>query len=230
MLTFAVIFSQLAGVATAASVSADKEGISWRSIEGYARKNSDWLKSDWVGRFILEGYLFGQWVVPGVTPTKKIYLEGKSQSLPVLDIYNTPAYGKDSANKYYGPYMMKNPYLRLAVQSILSSEFSKIKNGTSRSINISKHVDMENGEQIIGYQYLHGTNSAVGDFTIKGTAKKDSSGNVDAQLFFEWNDVIDPNFQYDTDKIKAQIAKQIPGAKPTNYIIKIGWDYKVRKM
>jgi hypothetical protein len=55
MLTFAVIFSQLAGVATAASVSADKEGISWRSIEGYARKNSDWLKSDWVGRFILEG-------------------------------------------------------------------------------------------------------------------------------------------------------------------------------
>lgn len=225
---FVVLFSQ-AGVANAETVSADGEGISWRGIVGYARNNTDyWLYSDWVGREILQGYLFGI-NRSGITPTQWIYLDGKWQLMPVFDVYNVPVYGKDSANTYYGPYMMKNSKLKSAVQSMLSNEFSKMGNGTSRRINIRKHVKMENGEQIIGYQYLHGTNSAAGDFKIKGTATKDSDGNVDADLFFEWNDVIDPNFQYYTDTIKAQIAQQIPGANPTNYIIRIGWDYKVRK-
>jgi len=166
----------------------------------------------------------------GVYPTLTITDDnGNQATLPVCDLYNIPVYGKDSANIYWGPYMMKSPLLTSSVKSILSNEFNQISNGGSRSINITQHVDIENGEAIIGHQYLHGSNRSVGDFKITGSTNKDTSGKVTANLHFEWNDVIDPNFQYDTDLLKAQIAQQIPGSNIQNYIIKIAWDFKMVK-
>ena len=40
---------------------------------------------------------------------------------------------------------------------------------------------------------------------------------------YTWNDLIDPNFKYDSDSKKAAFAKKIPFAKPTNYYIRISW-------
>ena len=71
---------------------------------------------------------------------------------------------------------------------------------------------------------MHGTNQDVGGFTIKGTISKDNSGTATAKLTYTWNDIIDPNFIYATDSRKAQFAKSIPFANPTDYIIRISWD------
>ncbi len=38
-----------------------------------------------------------------------------------------------------------------------------------------------------------------------------------------WNDWINANFKYDSDKYKADLAKKIPFANPTDYIIRISW-------
>ncbi|MCG8538336.1 MAG: hypothetical protein MJA82_00160 [Clostridia bacterium] len=182
------------------------DGIEWRHVVDYARDSGDWLKSDWVGRDILLGYLGGG----GAT----------------FDSYKI---SKESSNTYWGPYMMKSKLLKRKVGDLLEEKFNDISKNKSETINISTSMVIENGESIIGHQYLHGTNSNVGGFKIKGTASKDDEGNVTADLFFQWNDKIDPNFSYETDRIKAEVAKRLPGANPSDYIIRIGWDHKVIK-
>ena len=54
--------------------------------------------------------------------------------------------------------------------------------------------------------------------------QKNDEGVVKYSLTFEWNDIIDPNFEYATDKAKSEIAKKIPGAEPQNYILRIKWN------
>lgn len=87
-------------------------------------------------------------------------------------------------------------------------------------------MEIENGEQIIGYQYLHGRNAEVGGFKINGTITKDKNGNATVGLTYQWNDRIDPNFTYTSDSKKAKFAKSIPYAKPTDYTIRIRWSDK----
>ena len=82
------------------------------------------------------------------------------------------------------------------------------------------------GEDIIGYQYLHGTNEEVGGFKIIGNISKDTSGNITYDLTYTWNDKIDPNYSYTSDSIKAKVAKLIPFANPTDYVIRITFSDK----
>lgn len=84
-------------------------------------------------------------------------------------------------------------------------------------------MEIENGEQIIGYQYLHGTNADVSGFKIIGTITKDYKSNAIVSFSYQWNDKIDPNFIYITDSKKAKFAESIPFADPTDYIIRITW-------
>ena len=89
-----------------------------------------------------------------------------------------------------------------------------------------KAMIIDNGEDIIGYQYLHGTNANAGGFSIKGTISKDKKGNIIYDLRYTWNDIIDPNFIYESDKKKAALAQKIPFANPTAYTISISWTDK----
>lgn len=226
------------------------DGIARNHIIDYANKNKSWTTSDWAGRDILYSWCYGMGIaskLPGSSHDKEtIYYDGKYNTLPV---YYTYTFNKqrscpqmlEASNDTWGVYMMRNDMLRngnpdetsangekwVGVKKLLTEEFDRINKGSSKTINITKNAIIDNGEKIIGYQYLHGTNSGAGGFKITGTASKDYNGNVTANLFFEWNDVIDPNFYYSTDAEKAQLAKQLPGAIPTDYILKIGWTYKV---
>ena len=101
-----------------------------------------------------------------------------------------------------------------------------LKNGESMDVNITTSMIIDSGEDIIGYQYLHGTNAEVGDFQIKGTISKNSKGNTTYDLVYTWNDIMDPNNIYYSDSIKAQIAKTIPGANPMNYYFQLSWSDK----
>lgn len=200
----------------------DREGaIKYKDIMFLIQSGS--FKFDDKGLKILKWWLYG---------------EGNKHSNKVIDLYDG---GNDQlsekqrawmifqANYDWGLYMMSSPMLTDNVKALLDNEFKSISNGQTVNINITTDMQIENGESIIGHQYLHGTNSSVGGFKVKGTAKKDENGNVTAQLHFEWNDIIDPNFEYSSDEFKAKLAKSIPGANPTDYTIRIGWDYLVYK-
>lgn len=63
----------------------------------------------------------------------------------------------------------------------------------------------------------------AGGFTIEGTISKNEVGDITYDLAYTWNDVMDPNFIYDSDSKKAQFAKSIPGANPTDYKLSISW-------
>lgn len=66
----------------------------------------------------------------------------------------------------------------------------------------------------------------MGGFQIKGTVSKNKKGDITYDLTYTWNDKIDPNFMYDSDSKKAEFAKSIPLANPTDYTIRITWKDK----
>lgn len=85
---------------------------------------------------------------------------------------------------------------------------------------------IQNGEDIIGYQYLHGTNEEVGGFHIVGNISKDIYVNITYDLTYTWNDKIDPDYSYNSDSIKAKVAKLIPFARSTDYVMRITFSDK----
>ena len=141
------------------------------------------------------------------------YLYGKGQDFIV---HNGP----------WGKYMMKNDILKEKVSELIFPYGEDLAINESIVIDITTFMEIENGEDIIGYQYLHGTNADVGGFQISGKISKDSKENVTYDLTYTWNDMIDPNFIYNSDSKKAEFAKKIPLADPTDYYISISWDDK----
>ena len=128
-------------------------------------------------------------------------------------------------NGPYGDYLKKNKTLTRKVKDLILPLGNELLPGESLDVEISTSMEIENGEDIIGYQYLHGTNADVGGFRINGTVSKTSVGDIVYSLTYEWNDKIDPNFTYDSDRKKVEFAeKWIPFAKPTDYYIRISWD------
>jgi len=154
-------------------------------------------------------------------------LKNDSKGIAILWHY---LYGKGedyiTHNGSWGKYMMKNEILKEKVSELIFPYGDDLASNESIAINITTSMEIENGEDIIGYQYLHGTNADVGGFQISGKISKDSKGNVTYDLTYTWNDMIDPNFMYDSDSKKAEFAKKIPFADPTDYYISISWDDK----
>ena len=145
------------------------------------------------------------------------YLYGKGETLELLDNQRI------DNNTTIKDYMTSNQMLKRKVQEIVFPMGESLKPGETITIDITTAMEIDNGEDIIGYQYLHGTNEDVGGFQIKGTISKNELGDVTYDLTYIWNDIIDPNYQYASDAAKAKIAQMIPFAIPTDYIIRILW-------
>jgi RHS repeat-associated protein len=160
--------------------------IPWTSFSDF--------KSDWAGRAILWGWLYGG-----------------GDAMIIKD------------NKKWTKYMENNNILTNKVQSLGRDYAAQVDYGKTKAFDITTSMIIENGEQVIGYQYLHGTDYDAGGFRIKGTITKDKYGNATVKFTYQWNDTIDPNFMYKSDSKKAKFAKSIPFAKPTNYKLSISW-------
>ena len=137
------------------------------------------------------------------------YLYGKGEDFP--------------SNEEHGQYLMENECLKNKVRSILFQHTRSIRPGDTVAIDLSVHMEIENGEGIIGYQYLHGTNADVGDFQISGTAKRTLDGSVIYDLKYTWNDVMDSNMSYGTDKMKAFFAEIFTFGGAQSYNLAISW-------
>jgi WXG100 family type VII secretion target len=170
----------------------------WRRPPGGSR-GGDHFDYDWAGGAILERYLTGgdDWYIKN-DPRWTEYMQSNASLTANL---------RDRAVN--------------TAQELFRSE------KTQMHVDESFLMTMENGEGIVGYQYLHGTNANVGGFQRQGTASIEPNENggytVTMNMDYTWNDVIDPNPQYVTDNWKSQIAEIITLGQADPYEIHISW-------
>jgi hypothetical protein len=94
-------------------------------------------------------------------------------------------------------------------------------------------VDMSQGEALTGYNLLGGSNADAGGFFVKVVWDLSADcRTLDAIAFYRFNDVTDPNWQYESDKWK-DIASQIltspiPHVKPTPFVTRITFRENVK--
>lgn len=163
------------------------------AIDPYGYKSIWSLKSDWAGIQILYWWLYGG-------GTTRLLFSSK-----------------------WANYMKNNRYLKLRVRELLRSYASRaIKYRSVRIVRNTSAV-IDNGENIIGYEYLHGTNYKVGGFSIETFMYKYGNGDISFTSCFVWNDIIDPNFYYTSDKIKARFGWFVSLGRARNYVIRIYW-------
>ncbi|MBR1757709.1 MAG: RHS repeat-associated core domain-containing protein, partial [Lachnospiraceae bacterium] len=157
--------------------------------------NSIWsLKNDWAGRAILWHWLTGN--------------------------------GEDfiADNEKWDKYMNDNEILTEKILILVKSVAVSLQYGECVILDLTTNCEIENGESIIGYQYLHGTNADVGGLQITGYIKRHYNDIIEYDLRCTWNDMIDPNFKYSSDKAKSDFAHSIPFVNPTDYYIAVKWN------
>ena len=124
----------------------------------------------------------------------------------------------------------ENTSLSEYTHSLLKPYGSQLNDGESLEKELTVSVSLLNGESAIGYNYLHGVNSSVGGFHINAIISR-KYGYITYDVTCTWNDIMDPNYKYDSDSLKAEIAKSIPFASPTDFRIAITWkDYFIENV
>jgi hypothetical protein len=172
----------------------------FRRSEGGDREGSH-FNNDWAGRAILERYLTGgdDWY-----------------------INDDPDWSR---------YMMDNQQLRGQLADPVQKQAQQAVNdylagkGSHGSFDQHFAAEIQNGEGIVGYQYLHGTNAAVGGFQFKGdtnvTPLPDGNYEVKVNGGYTWHDKIDPNPIYSTDRWKSTLAEIVTLGQADAYDIHI---------
>lgn len=155
------------------------------------------LDNDWAGREILGNYLIG----------------GGDQV-----ITNDPN---------WTAYMQNNHILsnELDIRAVADAQqLFNMSNDQVIRIDENFPTQIENGESIVGYQYLHGTNGGLGRTGIVDIVRNaDGTATVNLNMQYSWNDVIDPNNNYTTDTIKNRIAEIATLGQADPYDMQINW-------
>ena len=168
--------------------------------------------------------------VPPIPPKETGHLDRDEFGIDILKRYLSG--GGDwyiTNDEQWSTYMANNPTLKedLELRAIENAQFMQNNGYSSIIIDERYPMEIENGEAMIGYQYLHGTNNDVGGFQRLGFATmsptSDGGSDVTLKMSYTWNDVIDPNPQYLTDVIKSSIGEIITLGKATPYTIRISW-------
>lgn len=161
------------------------------------------FESDWAGRELLQRYLDG----------------GDD-----LTIRDDPDWNR---------YMMANPLLTAKLRGIVErkavlayQDFTGPQHVGERSFDDSGPLEIQNGEGISGYQYLHGTNEEVGGFNFRGSTHVTRvAGGYEVRIpaTYTWNDRIDPNGTYITDRVKSTVAEVFTLGRADGYDLHLSW-------
>jgi hypothetical protein len=159
------------------------------------------LNNDWAGREILERYLRGgdDWTITD-DPDWTRYMKANPELTQQLD--------------------------QLVQRQALVAFDRRGIAPPDEPFDHTTSMEIQNGEGITGYEYLHGTNGDVGGFRFKGSTQitKVADGyDVKVPASYTWNDVIDPNPQYGTDTWKSRIAEIVTLGRADPYDIHITW-------
>ncbi|MDX2039483.1 MAG: RHS repeat-associated core domain-containing protein [Isosphaeraceae bacterium] len=124
------------------------------------------------------------------------------------------------------------PVLRGKLWSIAMDAYKSGRSCGNTDISFPMNMLTNNGEGIIGYQYLNGTDATAGGFNIKTAwyRRIDSAQSTYIYMHrrFRWNDNIDPNLAYDTDTIKSRIASVVTLGSAQSYRFCVQWDSTVK--
>ena len=174
------------------------------------------FKSDKQGRELLKYYLYGNGKKQNISSNDWTnYLNANNAKMCTC---GKCKFTKQTLKYFIWSYVNRNFCITKKLDALRVFEKKTVK------INKKIKASLSNGEGIVGYNYLHGVNMKVGGLEIKEAFIGKPSANLKTvSIKCVWHDVLDPNFQYQTDKIKAYIAKLIPGAKPKNCEIAISW-------
>lgn len=176
----------------------------FRRPEGGDSNGRDYLESDWAGRAILDRYLVGG---------------GRDWT-----IQDNPEWSQYTMNDDGLARQLDGQVHDQAQQSL--TEYLSGKH-TDRDYATQFHAETQNGESIVGYQYLNGSNQRAGDFQMAGTTHvqplADGTYKVTVDGGYKFNDIIDPNFDYSTDTWKNRIVEIVTLRQAEPYQIHIGW-------
>ena len=131
------------------------------------------------------------------------------------------------------PYMMADRVLAGQVFINLKPEVDKlVRQGKLGRFPIALrfHAQFAKNSGLSGYALLHGSNASAGDFLIAGFAEVAEAfdpvaGDYDIELdlHYVFNDIVDPNGNYWTDTVRAAVARAVTNDSPRNYKLSIGW-------
>jgi hypothetical protein len=152
-------------------------------------------------------------------------------------ILGTWLYGKggqyDVEDPSWTTYMMAHVGLRNQIFAKLAPAVRKIldRKKTGRfPISERFHAEFPENSGFSGYALLHGTNSAAGDFLLAGWAEVQEAvqpvqGDYDIEmdLRFVFNDIVDPNGKYVMDTARSIAAKIVTLGSPKDYRLSIHW-------
>lgn len=196
------------------SRSRDPDGRSGRRVEaderGRGRDGSGHFSHDWAGRAILDRYLRGggDWVLDH-DPEWSQYMKENAENNP-----DPEGLGNRSRE-------LNDNAARQALENYLAT------GATTSSHSETTNAVLDNGEGIVGSQYLHGSNADAGGFQYEATStvvpNGDGTYTVTLDPTYTFNDRIDPNGQYRTDRVKSTIAEIITFGQADPYDIHISW-------
>ncbi|MGH3751695.1 MAG: hypothetical protein ACRDRP_03195 [Pseudonocardiaceae bacterium] len=159
--------------------------------------------TDWAGRAILERYLRG------------------GDDWTVTDDPDWSRYMRDNST------LREQLQPHVAEQAQRALDNYRVTGAEKTEFDQRFHAKIQNGEGIVGYQYLHGTDRDTGDFQFKGSTTVDPRGDgtydVSVDSGYTWNDRIDPNPKYSTDRWKSTLAEVLTLGQADPYDIHLTW-------
>ena len=139
----------------------------------------------------------------------------------------------DVEDPLWTDYMMEHPSLRLQIMARLIPIVRDIADRQQRGrvpIVEQFHVELPENSGLSGYALLHGSNKSVGDFQLLGFAEvgdainpKEGDWDIELNLRFVFNDIVDPNSNYWTDTVKNALANIVTLGQPESYQLSIHW-------
>jgi hypothetical protein len=130
-------------------------------------------------------------------------------------------------------YMMEHKSLRLQILARLMPAVKKIadlKKLGRFPIAERFHAEFPENSGFSGYALLHGSNKDVGDFLLAGFAEvqeavdpAEGDYDIELELRFVFNDIVDPNGKYVMDRIRSIVAHFFTVLQPRSYRLSINW-------
>ena len=145
-------------------------------------------------------------------------------------IFERWALGKgDWLNAPFGDYLKKSIDLQAEMRERLAKKIDEVNKlvppGEYVTVFKEDSFVLSDNRYRTGYELLHGTNWTVGGFRWYGQLYKKSPICFEGDINYEWNDIIDPNYDYDFDFIDVPLRVYL-GFVPRNYTIKIKFSGK----
>jgi hypothetical protein len=121
----------------------------------------------------------------------------------------------------WSDYLFNNSHVQYTLMWLMDAAI----NDNSLNFSFNNRLDLSGDIPAYrkGYDLLGGANIDVGGFFVEGVLTP-INGGWNVELIMTFNDIVDPNYEYITDRFFAWLANIF--YNPRDYVIRIGGNYK----